>query len=303
MILPDGNTVVFTVPEGLVSLVEFVPIIEGEYTITVFDVNAGPSCTESFNATIEGSVTLEIAVEAIIPPSEPTSMDGAIVIVVTMPGTLPYDIFLNGDSWGVAIADVFTIGGLGAGDYTVQIQDANGCMSNILFVTVPLPGSLGLEFGFGLGMMQSGPSLLPEQPKTAGHTSITSFVDVGLHYTTGGIKHVSNLAMYGAVNSDRLLYRVTHLVELCDAQFRGMQFNARGGLSVDMTKGIPVNEYLTIQGSASKRIGRILTAHATLSLRGSAFARSDGASVRVERPMIAIGIKVPVTRMPNLHRL
>ena len=36
-------------------------------------------------------------------------------------GTLPYEILLNGSSWGLALDHAFQVTGLGAGAYTIQI--------------------------------------------------------------------------------------------------------------------------------------------------------------------------------------
>ncbi|HLF63603.1 MAG TPA: Ig-like domain-containing protein, partial [Saprospiraceae bacterium] len=280
--LPDGTTVTFSVPEGFVSLLEYVPISDGTYTINVFDVNAGPSCTESFEATIMGTTTLEIMVDAIIPPSEPSSMDGAISVLITMPGTPPYTIFLNGEFWGMT-SGAFIVEGLGAGDYTIQIQDANGCLSNILEVTVPLPESLGLEVGFGMGTMQSNPIPLPEQPKTAGHTIVSSYVDVRLHYTTGGIKQVNSLVIYREDHGS--VYRFSQMVELWEKEYYGIAFKAQGGLSVDFVRNHPAEHYWTIRGSAARRIGKVMTVNAAVSLRGWQ---------RIEKPAIEVGVKMPL---------
>jgi hypothetical protein len=223
-------------------------------------------------------------VDAIIPPSEPTAMDGAILVAVTVPTTAPYTIFLNGVLWGVTPEPFAAIEGVGAGTFQVQLQDANGCFSNILEVVVPPSGTLNLQVGFGLGMMQSQIET-PEQPAYNTESAITSFIDIGLHYRIGDFKFVHRVGIYGDVLNARPLNRFTHMVELFGHQYRGVDFKAYGGLSVDMIQDIAGEQYWTIQGSASKKIGKAMIAHATVSLRGW---------TAIEMPVIEVGVRMPM---------
>ena len=136
---PNGSDLFFIEPE-LIVLSDYISITSGEYTITVFDAEAGADCADMFSVTLDIPQGIEIVAEAIIPPTEPTAMDGIAIIVAIVPGQLPYEILLNGASWGVAIDHTFPVDGLGPGEYTIQIVDATGCASNVLTVVIPFPG-------------------------------------------------------------------------------------------------------------------------------------------------------------------
>jgi hypothetical protein len=282
---PNGVDV-FTVPEGLVSLAEHIDITNGDYNIEVSDVNAGPDCVDAFDATIEGAVSIQIEVEAIIPPSEPSSMDGAIVVVITMPGEAPYEILLNGLPWGLTTETTFTIEGLGAGDYTVQVRDVNGCESNILFVTVPLFGSLGLELGFGFAAMPLNPALIPEQSHTEYEQGVTSFVDVGLHYRMGGIKQEGRIMMFEKLTPGPSLKkrgeigcRISQIVEIWRWDIKDIEVRALGGLSVDMIRGDVMNRSWEVGGVASWGGGKFGRMEMVMRVRG--WARIEGVEMGV----------------------
>ena len=143
---PNGtlNTVV---PEGQVVLSDYIAITPGDFTITITEVAAGVDCSNSFDVTLDPPPPgPTIAVEAVFPPSSPTADDGSIVVAITSPSTGPYTILLDDIDIGTTADVVFTVDGLGAGFYNIQIVDANGCVSNILNVEVPI-SSPGLQLG------------------------------------------------------------------------------------------------------------------------------------------------------------
>lgn len=142
IVYPGGDETIVVEPDCIL-LSEYVPITPGNYTITVQDPLQGHACAEIVGFTLGGTNTGPglILLEA-IPPSGATASDGALVLLIEPYTTPPFDIFLNGVLWGSTIDEVFTIFGLPAGPYIVQVTDASGCSSNqveaFLLATQPL---------------------------------------------------------------------------------------------------------------------------------------------------------------------
>ena len=125
-------------PPGEVILSDFIPIIPGDYTITVLDPEQGPACTETMSVVVpEAPPGPSIFLLETFPPSDPTADDGGLLIQIETFTVPPYDILLNGLLWGSTSDETFSIDGLESGDYTVQIVDALGCTSNELEVFLP----------------------------------------------------------------------------------------------------------------------------------------------------------------------
>lgn len=142
---PEGESQ-FEVEPGLISLSEFLPIEPGVYAISLIDESAGVGCADGFEAELNAVSPLAIELVDIIPPSDPQANDGALIIQVAAPTLPPYNIEVNGSDWGVAFTEEFVMEGFGVGEYTVQLDDALGCVSNLLEVSVTPPVNLQLAF-------------------------------------------------------------------------------------------------------------------------------------------------------------
>lgn len=277
---PNGIEV-FIAGSEQVSLSDFLEIVDGDYTIVVVDQNTGPECNDSFDATITGTTTIVIDVETIFPPSEPSSMDGAILVAITMPGTPPYTILLNGEVWGVSDDPfVATIEGLGAGMYTVQLQDANGCLSNILGVEVPFPGMPGLQIGFGFINWDPAPTQVPEIASGKSYGFVRSYLEASLNYRLGGMGHESSIRIVPDGNGTVMLF--SQFVQLWEEAWKGLSLRAQGGVIIDQVYG-QTDARWVLRGSASKRIGKLMYMNARLSLQERE---------RVLRPVGEIGVRV-----------
>jgi hypothetical protein len=178
--------------------------------------------------------TLEIMTEAVIPPSEPTAMDGIAIIIATIPGTLPYEILLNGNSWGVAFDNAFQVTGLGVGTYMIQIVDATGCVSNILNVLIPPPP---ITMSFGTSLMQTVVDASNAEPVT--HEPITlwrSMVTSSAEYYIGNIRQevIARYAIPVAGNPG--FAEVVYLADIGRYSFNRFGFALQGGLGSHFEK-------------------------------------------------------------------
>ncbi len=272
---PNGIDV-FDVPEGTVTLSEFIEIASGDYSVSVTDVNAGPDCVDSFVATIDPATMVEIMVVEVIPPTDFSSSDGAIIVDITMTGVAPYTILLNGLIWGVTTDLEFTIDGLISGDFTVQVQDANGCLSNLVEVTVPPPGG-GLQFGFGITTL-SVPQ--PEHPAVE-RTIVTSYIDASWRYPIAGIGQESRVMMIP--HGDGNAFRFSQMMGIWEHHTGSMTLGLNGGVSADVLRDVPVAQHWELQGRVSKRIGKVMTISGSISLRGWGL---------VKRPGIELGFRL-----------
>lgn len=137
--LPDGTTHEFTIDPGTVNLRDYVPLIPGEYTIEIYIGNVGSNCIDILVVALNNPPMIEIEAISVTPPSSPSAMDGTATVTASMPGALPYIIFLDGIPVGTANNQTFIVGGMGVGQHTINVQDANGCVSNIIIVDIPFP--------------------------------------------------------------------------------------------------------------------------------------------------------------------
>ena len=163
-----GGDQVFVVEPGLIFLSDYIPIVEGPYKVILYDEGVGPGCIHEFNTSMGPMEFVEIALEGVIPPTMPSSMDGSIIGVVIDPGAEPYSIFFNGQYRGNFTGPVFTIEGVGVGDHDVWIVDRNGCMSNVLEVLIIFAGDPEyIRIAGNLGV--PGQIWAPEHPGKLGH--------------------------------------------------------------------------------------------------------------------------------------
>jgi hypothetical protein len=165
-IVHPGGTDQFTIDPGPVQLSDYINLVAGGYSITVYDVLAGPVCGESFTATLASWTMVNLVAETVTPPSDPGASDGEVVVVDVTFGALPFAILVDDLPAGTANDHAFTVGGLGVGEHIIQVIDGNGCPSNQLFVNMPVQ-DIGLSLTAG---WQTGPVYVgqPEQPTYAG---------------------------------------------------------------------------------------------------------------------------------------
>jgi hypothetical protein len=129
---PGGGETFFVAP-GLFILSDQIPVLPGDYTITVQDPEQGPDCAETVTVIVpEGLSGPAISLLESIPPSGPTASDGALLIQITAFTVPPFSILVNGMLVGSTEGEVFTIGDLPSGAYSVQIVDGAGCSSNVI---------------------------------------------------------------------------------------------------------------------------------------------------------------------------
>jgi len=114
-------------PTGLFS-----NISASTYTVVVQDTNG---CSSQINVVVSG----DISVVAVPGNSNPASCNGSSdgqLSVFTYGGPAPYQFSINGSTFGSD--SVFT--NLSAGNYTIVVQDANGCIDTLTMqVTQPTP--------------------------------------------------------------------------------------------------------------------------------------------------------------------
>lgn len=271
---PNGNNLFF-VDQGVVRLSDFVSITPGNYEVEILDPEIGTSCFENFEATINTPNTVQIIEEAAFPPSAPTAMDGFAIIVATVPGVLPYEILLNGNSWGVAINHTFTITGLGVGNYTVQLIDATGCPSNILPFTIPFPDII-LEFGGGISGADV-PTFNPELPAVFHWNKSLS---LSMRYPIGRTFQQFRLSYLSGDHrapDAPLAARLTleHLTTIKQLTWEKTQLGLQAGLGLHRFLGIgsmtdmdEMTPYVTAQFSASHTLLKHIQVQGRLSIWG-----------------------------------
>ncbi len=101
--------------------------------ITTFEVSDGSNCIGSVTVDAEFIEPINISVTNIIPDNGSSS--GGLDIAITG-GTEPYDIIWM-DAIGNDISSDQSLIGVSAGDYSVSVTDANGCVTTLDF-TIPL---------------------------------------------------------------------------------------------------------------------------------------------------------------------
>ena len=272
----------FIVGEGLVVLSDHISIVDGDYHISVIDENAGPSCVDEFDATIMGSTMLEIMLEGVIPPSEPTAMDGAIIVVVSSPTVPPYTIYLDGGVWGLALDNTFVIEGVGAGPHTVQIEDPDGCFSNILEVDVPISEPLPIMIGFSVMTADASQHTNAESASYSRKFNFHSGINVALRYHTGAIMQESRLSVFAS--RENTLVRFEQVAVLGSLHYKKFVLESHTGLSIDLVDDHMIMPHWMIQGSASKRIGNMVNVSGILSFRGWE---------KLEIPVLEVCVKMP----------
>ncbi|MBK7426466.1 MAG: cadherin-like domain-containing protein [Saprospiraceae bacterium] len=133
LIHQDGNTAPFMAMGGIVVLSDIIDLIPGNWTVSVFPVEAGPDCVETANFTVASDPFVFIEVVEITQPSEPTAMDGGFVLMIGGSHP-PYTIMVNDLVFGPFGNGPAPVTGLGAGIYEVFAVDVNGCQSDLVII-------------------------------------------------------------------------------------------------------------------------------------------------------------------------
>lgn len=117
-------------------------LTSGDYSVTLTDQLG---CTWSESVTLTAPDELGIQLEATDPVcfGEET---GFIQIDSITGGAGPFNLLLNGEAMGVIDTFPIVLDELGSGDYTVAIEDANGCISDAE-IEVPTPVQLFVNLG------------------------------------------------------------------------------------------------------------------------------------------------------------
>jgi hypothetical protein len=284
---PNGFDLFFIEP-GPLTLSEYIDVTAGSYTIEIGIEGGGPDCVESYSTTLEATGSaLEIIAEAVFPPSSPSAMDGMAIIVALSPGELPYEILLDGMSYGVAIAHVFEVGGMGIGPHTIQIIDANGCVSNELDIFIPFPDVvLGLAAGW-----QSGPVYIgqPEQPAYAGQAlGFVLGASMTKWYDRWGQE--LNLSWMPALSRNPPrpadLLQVEFLFKPLPWQSRKLACSVKGGPAIRHAPGTALFEpFLLLRADGAFRLVKGVSV--------SAFLGAD-AGLRFLRPSAGVQVNLPI---------
>ena len=128
----------YTWTGGLPAGQNNINVCDGNYTVTVTDAN---NCTATANVTVNEPTALTGSITAQTNVSCNGLGDGSVTIAGAN-GTPGYQYSING---GITFQASGTFNGLTAGNYTVIVQDANNCQTNVL-VTIteptPLTGSI-----------------------------------------------------------------------------------------------------------------------------------------------------------------
>jgi hypothetical protein len=295
---PNGSDLFFIEPE-LILLSDYISITPGEYSITVFDAEAGADCADMVTVTLDTPQGIEIIAEAIIPPTEPTAMDGIAIIVVIVPGVLPYEILLNGDSWGVAIDNTFPVGGLGPGEYTIQIIDATGCASNVLTVLIPFPG---LNLMIGTSIISSTfydsnvePIALPE-PRHLWRSMLTA----SMQYNIGTIRQEVKLGYAIPFAGAPGVVEASYLSDITRYSIRGVGLSLQGGLGCHFEKSMNALDvkssqanYVLLRANTGYTIARKVRLQASIECRGWRY---------IERPRVEFGVSIPLVNVSKGER-
>ena len=120
-------------PGGSLALSNFSNIPPGNYTIAV---EGSPLCTEFFEVVVLELPSFEMNVVEIIQPSCPSCFDGEVTFFAGSGAIPPIDVYVNGNYIGTVSDAFFTVNGLPPGTFTFHIEDANGCLSFPITLTL-----------------------------------------------------------------------------------------------------------------------------------------------------------------------
>jgi hypothetical protein len=219
-------------------------------------------------------------------------MDGIAIIVVTVPGTLPYEILLNGNSWGVALDNVFQVSGLEVGAYTIQIVDASGCVSNILDVSIPFPG---IAFNLGMSWFQTDVNEINDEPVSqALATQWRSTVTSSLAYYVGKTKQELLAKFVVPVADHPGFTELAYISDIRRYTLKGGSVALQGGLGSHFekhesisTESTALPKYLLLKAGSEYTIAKRFRLHGSIEMR---------CWDRIEKPRIELGLSIPFGR-------
>jgi hypothetical protein len=221
---PNGSDF-FEIEAGPVLVSDYVSITPGMYTIEFTIGTPVGDCEDAVEVFLNAPPQLTIVEEAVIPPSGPSGMDGAAIIVLTSPAQPPYTVLVNGVFHSIANNNTIVIGGLGVGTYTVQVVDALGCESNELTIVVPPPGII-----ISLASVIASIPYDVSAPEMEHSLRVAQGISVQMEYTLGGVHQ--QLRMTHFPGDKRLLHQwdVVHLSQLWTMEKRRVGFDFLAGM-------------------------------------------------------------------------
>ena len=174
-VIPTGGVASYTYQwsSGAVGQTAF-DLQAGNYSVTVTDANG---CTYIDNASLaEPSPILAVlASEDVLCYNDE---NGSILVETPSGGTSPYTYSLDGETF--VPSDFF--GGLAAGNYTVYVQDVNGC-ENQFATSISQPFELLVDLGVDITLELSDSVQLFAQANTLDSLTYSWTPDIGLSCT------------------------------------------------------------------------------------------------------------------------
>jgi len=269
---PNG-THLFSVDPGLILISDYVAVVPGDYSIQVYIGSDAPQCIDEVEVTLNTPVQLEISVEAVFPPSSPSAMDGSATIVVVVPGTFPYTIFVDGLPTSTANANTFTVGGMGIGDHTIQIQDASGCISNLAIVTIPFPDII---LSLGTVLMNSPtyislPESLPSVNADVWRVGMAVRLEYKIHHIVQRLQLAGSPEVFLNQHSAPGIWMIEQRSQLTYFRTGQFAFHLEGGMGcrfIPGRSGFPHSTFLSLASTFSLRLEKYIHLEGEFGLRG-----------------------------------
>ncbi|MBK8954965.1 MAG: hypothetical protein IPM34_05330 [Saprospiraceae bacterium] len=250
-----GGSGTYTVPRGTINISSYATIVAGEFLIQLYDESAGLDCMHETSVTIEPPMSVEIILEAVIPPSSPSAADGTALIVATMPGTLPYVVLLNNLPYQTAFDHFIEVGGLGVGTYMIQLRDAANCLSNKLTVVV-LPRSVSISGGYFLSIEKTKNSTIEGNKNVKPYIKYDHSVYASITYEFLKIPVSSHIIF--SINPGQKTFHFEQLASLFQFQFYKFNNNFQSGFGFDFPVQSNVTSKLLLEFHSQYPVNRFL---------------------------------------------
>jgi hypothetical protein len=264
---PNGNAI-YTVQKGFVNISSYANIVPGVFTISIYDESAGLDCMHEIIVTIEPFTNVEIKLEAVIPPSGPTASDGTALIFASMPGALPYVVLLNNMPYITAFDHFIEVGGLAVGTYTIQVRDANNCLSNRLTVVV-LPRGFTISIGVNLGPVLNN-TIIPERGQVyQSDISWKSHFGLEANYVISGLSFSSILQIPLARKTDPIQFN--QLLDFSKFSLHKIHSTFRGGLGLKLNDNFEISPHLVLQLKNEYPLTKFLGVQLNVSLKSNPY--------------------------------
>ncbi|MDQ3015441.1 MAG: Ig-like domain-containing protein [Bacteroidota bacterium] len=264
---PNGSDAFLIVP-GTIQLSDYVPIVPGSYTIEVFDAAAGPSCSETLIVQLQVGTSIFIVTSGIIPPTTPQAQDGQIFVTASSPGVLPYDVVVNGVFYETVNINTFVIDGVGTGNYTISLTDANGCFSNVLFVEVPPPSII---FSLGTNAIYSSSVSNTPELGTVENNTVTTWMTASFDIPYGNTWHELQF-MYSPSGSSSFV--IDYFKDIYRHRFNKMQLRSQIGIGIHHGEAAQLyapslsDVHWNVKGSAQYRLGKFVDLKGSVTIAG-----------------------------------